>query len=93
MGKKKISIDGLKKVMSPKEMQNVLGGSNWFDWVDNQNGSGGGGSGLYMYCVHEYTENGGIGVRETECFMSANFAIAFCQFYWALGYDCRCYSC
>ena len=27
MGKKKICLDGLKKVMNPKEMKNILGGS------------------------------------------------------------------
>ena len=50
MDKKKISLNGLKKVMSPKEMQNVLGGSNQFDppgggkgsccYVEDNNGNG-----------------------------------------------------
>jgi len=28
---KKICFNGLKKVMSPKEMKNILGGSGWCD--------------------------------------------------------------
>ena len=45
MDKKKISLDGLKKVMSPKEMQNILGGSN-----DLPDLGGGGGGGVNTCC-------------------------------------------
>ena len=72
----KISYSGLKKVLSPKEMKNIIGGSD-FD-------------GFRLYCVYDSSSSQN---NHTGCYLSAEFALALCQFWWAAGHDCECHSC
>ena len=63
-----ISIDGLKNVLSPKEMKNVLGGSgdggcdSGLCWVRCKNGSGG----CTNNCAKACEPYGGIEVENGE---------------------------
>jgi len=69
-------------VLSDSELQLILGG---------RVKSGYGGDDTKFWCRYTSTaEPWGI---NTDCYMSLNYAIAFCDFWVTAGHTCSCYSC
>jgi natural product precursor len=79
----KIHLRTIEEGLSESEMKFVTGGY----------GYGYGGGDVLFSCIHEYSGDNEVLIRETSCFMSLNMAIAFCSFYAALNYACRCFPC
>ena len=85
-------------VLQKSQLKNIIGGygSDGYnsgeygsDIGGNSYGYGGYGTTPKLWCSYDSSA----GHVTTDCYLEASTALSLCQFWWAAGFDCRCYSC